>query len=50
MHGPNPETKHPMEGFPQVSFIRNTVRNPSIIDCPGQPVCESVRSCGLFCH
>lgn len=31
MHGPNPETKHPMEGFPQVCFIRNTVRDPNII-------------------
>ncbi|MCG5501774.1 Vat family streptogramin A O-acetyltransferase [Ectothiorhodospira lacustris] len=31
MHGPSPETKHPMEGFPQVCFIRNTVRNPNII-------------------
>jgi virginiamycin A acetyltransferase len=31
MQGPSPETKHPMEGFPQVCFIRNTVRNPNII-------------------
>ncbi|WP_420220397.1 Vat family streptogramin A O-acetyltransferase [Metapseudomonas resinovorans] len=31
MHGPNPETKHPMEGFPQVCFIKNTVRNPNIV-------------------
>ena len=31
LHGPSPDTKHPMEGFPQVCFIRNTVRNPNII-------------------
>jgi virginiamycin A acetyltransferase len=31
MHGPDPQTKHPMEGFPQVCFIRNTVRNPNIV-------------------
>ncbi|MCO6411491.1 MAG: Vat family streptogramin A O-acetyltransferase [Thiogranum sp.] len=31
MQGPGPENKHPMEGFPQVCFIRNTVRNPNII-------------------
>ncbi|MCM8565784.1 Vat family streptogramin A O-acetyltransferase [Thauera linaloolentis] len=31
MRGPNPETKHPMDGFPQVCFIKNTVQNPSII-------------------
>ena len=31
MHGPNPESKHPMEGFPQVCFIKNTVQNPNII-------------------
>ncbi len=31
MYGPSPDTKHPMEGFPQVCFIRNTVRNPNII-------------------
>ena len=30
-HGPSPDTKHPMEGFPQVCFIRNTTRNPNII-------------------
>jgi virginiamycin A acetyltransferase len=29
--GPDPKTKHPMEGFPQVCFIRNTVRNPNIV-------------------
>lgn len=29
--GPDPNTAHPMEGFPQVCFIKNTVRNPSII-------------------
>lgn len=30
-HGPSPDTKHPMEGFPQVCFIRNTIENPNII-------------------
>ncbi len=31
MHGPNPETKHPMEGFPRVRYIKNTVENPNIV-------------------
>lgn len=31
MHGPRPDTPHPMEGFPQVCFIKNTVRNPHIL-------------------
>ncbi|WP_110017729.1 Vat family streptogramin A O-acetyltransferase [Plasticicumulans acidivorans] len=31
MSGPDPHNKHPMEGFPQVCFIKNTVRNPNII-------------------
>lgn len=31
MQGPNPESKHPMEGFPQVCFIKNTVQNPNIV-------------------
>jgi virginiamycin A acetyltransferase len=31
MHGPDPKNPHPMTGFPQVSFIRNTVRSPNII-------------------
>ncbi len=31
LRGPNPETKHPMEGFPQVCYIKNTVKNPNII-------------------
>lgn len=31
MHGPNPDTKHPMEGFPQVCYIKNTVENPNIV-------------------
>lgn len=29
--GPLPEKPHPMEGFPQVCFIKNTVNNPNII-------------------
>lgn len=31
MHGPNPYCTHPMEGFPQVCFIKNTITNPNII-------------------
>lgn len=31
MNGPDPLNPHPMEGFPQVCFIRNTVRNPNIV-------------------
>ncbi len=30
-NGPAPEETHPMEGFPQVCFIRNTVKNPNIV-------------------
>lgn len=28
---PNPHHPHPMEGFPQICFIKNTVSNPNII-------------------
>ncbi|MBH1964107.1 MAG: Vat family streptogramin A O-acetyltransferase [Comamonadaceae bacterium] len=31
MHGPDPKNKHPMPGFPQVCFIKNTVQNPNIV-------------------
>jgi len=31
MHGPNPDAVHPMAGFPQVCFIKNTVKNPDIV-------------------
>lgn len=31
MNGPSPDNKHPMEGFPQVCYIKNTVRNPNIV-------------------
>ena len=31
MHGANPREKHPMSGFPQICFIKNTVKNPRII-------------------
>lgn len=31
MQGPDPSDKHPLDGFPQVCFIRNTVKNPNII-------------------
>jgi len=30
-NGPSPLNKHPMEGFPQVGFIKNFVDNPNII-------------------
>lgn len=29
--GPDPNDKHPMLGFPQICFIKNTVKNPHII-------------------
>ena len=29
-NGPDPRDPHPMRGFPQVCFIRNTVNNPQI--------------------
>lgn len=31
MYGPDPASKHPMKGFPQVCFIKNTITNPNII-------------------
>ena len=31
MQYPDPNNPHPMEGFPQVCFIKNTVSNPNII-------------------
>ncbi len=31
MNGPSPTEKHPLAGFPQVCFIKNTVKNPNII-------------------
>ncbi|ACL74238.1 streptogramin A acetyl transferase [Thioalkalivibrio sulfidiphilus HL-EbGr7] len=31
MTGPSPDNTHPMEGFPQVCFVKNTVSNPNII-------------------
>ena len=31
MQGPSPENKHPMDGFPQVCFIKNSIRNPNIV-------------------
>ena len=31
MHGPSPYCRHPMEDFPQVCFIKNTITNPNII-------------------
>ena len=31
MKGANADETHPMEGFPQICFIKNTVTNPNII-------------------
>jgi virginiamycin A acetyltransferase len=31
LRGPDPSEKHPMAGFPQVCFIKNTVSNPNIV-------------------
>lgn len=31
MQGPDPADKHPLRGFPQVCYIKNTVTNPKII-------------------
>ncbi len=31
MYGANPKDKHPMVGFPQICFIKNTVTNPNIV-------------------
>ncbi len=30
MYGADPNDKHPMKGFPQICFIKNTVSNPNI--------------------
>jgi len=31
MTGPDPRTRHPMTGFPQVAYLRNVVTRPNII-------------------
>jgi virginiamycin A acetyltransferase len=31
LYGANPDEKHPMPGFPQICFIKNTVTHPKII-------------------
>ncbi|HEX2223029.1 MAG TPA: Vat family streptogramin A O-acetyltransferase [Thermoanaerobaculia bacterium] len=31
MNGPDPKNLHPMAGFPQVCYIKNTVKNPKIL-------------------
>lgn len=31
MYGPDPSNTHPVKGFPQVCFVKNTVTNPNII-------------------
>jgi len=44
MKGPNPDTKTPMDGFPQVGFLKNFISSENIIvgeytyyDDPGGP-------------
>lgn len=31
MFGPMPDETHPMKGFPQICYIKNTIKNPDII-------------------
>jgi hypothetical protein len=31
MPGPSPDDPHPMEGFPQVGFLKPLVKNPHIV-------------------
>ncbi|MDQ5988606.1 MAG: Streptogramin A acetyltransferase [Syntrophus sp. SKADARSKE-3] len=31
MNGPDPTDKHPMAGYPQICFIKNTISNPQIV-------------------
>lgn len=31
MFGPDPNTRHPMDGFPQVGFLKNFITSPNII-------------------
>jgi virginiamycin A acetyltransferase len=31
MKGPSPENKHPMQGFNQVCYLKNVIKNPNII-------------------
>lgn len=31
MNGPDPSSRYPMDGFPQVGFVRNFVTNPQIV-------------------
>jgi virginiamycin A acetyltransferase len=31
LNGPSPDSKHPMAGFPQVCYIKNTVKSPNIV-------------------
>lgn len=31
MNGPQPSNPHPMRGFPQVCYIKNTLKNPNIV-------------------
>jgi len=32
MYGPDPNSLHPWEEFPQICFIKNSIRNPNVID------------------
>jgi virginiamycin A acetyltransferase len=31
LNGPSPENKYPMAGFPQVCYLKNTVKSPNIV-------------------
>ena len=31
MHGPDPKNRHPMEGVPEITYLRNVVTNPNIV-------------------
>ena len=31
LYGADPKDKHPMKGFPQICFIKNTITNPNIL-------------------
>jgi virginiamycin A acetyltransferase len=30
LHGPSPDTAYPMDGFPQICFLKNAVTRPNI--------------------
>ncbi len=31
MHGPSPDVEHPLNGFPQVGFLKPLIRNPNVV-------------------